>query len=945
MIHSPASGSPRKVFAAALLAAIILFPLWQLGALKDLDRQIQDQWFALLAEPVASDIVIVEIDSASIANVGIWPWPRQLFAQALHRLEAAEVHSIMVDVDFSARSRPAQDVALAQALADLTRPVHLPAFVQHASATDDRLMLRVPLPEFAAHARLVSANMHPDTDGLVRRLGTGFNWQDQYYPAAWIAMSSGQHTATWIDFSISPESFRYVSFSDLLAGQVDPAALRGKRVFVGATAIELGDTLAAPVHRALPGVVLQALGAETLNRGGLYRLTAMVETVLLGLCWLLATLAFSRLGWIHGLLGLMLSLIALPLAAVFALQSLDLIIDIAAPMLALALVYVTVSIARLDSVTLEHLWLQITLRDHQAIHDRIIATANDCILCVNTEGRITRANPAMHRLSRARADQLIGTNVREWLPDIEAELASLSGKPFDTVLLGEDHGRVPVEAIISVVKLSEKPLYTVVLRDLTDRIEREKELQYQATHDLLTGLLNWPALFSRVDEDLRQGRTGCLMAVNLDYFHEVNDTYGQEVGDLVLKTTAARIAHTVSECHPAGWVARVGGDSFGVWLQGLDFATDGRSLGGTIMEAVEAALPLDAVQDVTLQVFCTMGVGDAGTGSALSVPEATDSETGGHSSAKALWRCAEDALRRAKAERVAIHCYDAADRRAAGQRLQLVPAIRANIARNAFNLLFQPKVDLATMEVFGCEALLRWPDDRGPMVPVMTLIEVAENSRQIAPLTRWVVQAILAQEEDWRARGLPRHMAVNISARLMQDRQFIEELQRSLASSSGYFRFEFEITETALMGSPDLAMELAATLAGTGSSLAIDDFGTGYSSLSYLTDLKASILKIDRSFVSHIDTNRENQTIVHSTIKMGHELGMKVVAEGIETQQDEAFLTGLGCDFGQGYYYAKPLTVAQLSQWLTEWRARPTTGTQHQNEDNRELGDLQPFRR
>ncbi|WP_372981734.1 EAL domain-containing protein [Marinobacter sediminum] len=944
MMRIPANGSRRKTLAAALLAAAVLFPLWQIGALKDLDRQIQDQWFALLAEPVASDIVIVEIDSASVADVGLWPWPRQLFAQALERLEAAKVHSIMVDVDFSAHSRPDQDAALARALADLTRPVHLPAFVQHASSTDDRLMLRVPLPDFAAHAQLVSVNMHPDTDGLVRRLGTGFNWQDQYYPGAWIAMTSGQHTATWIDFSIAPESFRYVGFADLLAGRVDPALLRGKRVFIGATAIELGDTLAAPVHRALPGVVLQALGAETLNRGGLYQLTAVVEAVLLMLCWLLATLAFGRLSWIQGLVGLALGLVAMPLAAVSALQSLHLIIDIAAPMLALALVYITVSIARLDAVTLEHLWLQITLRDHQAIHDRIIATANDCILCVDAEGRITRANPAMHRLSRASAEQLLGTHVREWLPDIEAELTSLSGKPFDTVLLGNHRSRVPVEAIISAVKLSAEPLYTIVLRDLTDRIEREKQLEYQATHDQLTGLLNWPALFSRINEDLRQGKTGCLLAVNLDYFHEVNDTYGQAVGDLVLKTIAARIALTVSDQHPAGWVARVGGDSFAVWLRGLGFADGGRTLSGSLMEAIETALPLDTNRDVTLQVFCTIGVGDATTASALlntDTPDATHQETEtveGHT-AKALWRCAEDALRRAKAERVAIHCYDAADRRAAGQRLQLVPAIRANIASNAFNLLFQPKIDLATMEVFGSEALLRWPHDRGPMVPVMTLIEVAENSRQIAPLTRWVVQAILAQEAEWQARGLPRHMAINISARLMQDRHFIEELQRLLASSSGYFQFEFEITETALMSSPDLAMELAASLASTGSSLAIDDFGTGYSSLAYLKDLKASILKIDKSFVSHIDTSRDNQTIVRSTIKMGHELGMQVVAEGIETEQDEAFLTSLGCDFGQGYHYAKPLTVDQLAQWLANWRAQPRT------EKDSELGDLQPFRR
>ena len=938
MTSSATLSNQRKPTLAAMLAGTVLLALSYTGALRDLERQIQDQWFSLLAAPVATDMVIVEIDSASIADVGLWPWPRELFAQALQHLEAADVRSIMVDVDFSARSQPDQDQALAQALAAVSRPVYLPAFVQQASSVNNTLMLRQPLPEFAEHAQLVSVNLLPDTDGLVRRLGTGFNWQGQLFPGAWIAMTSGAHTATWIDFSISPSSFDYVSFSDLIAGRIDPERLRDKKIFLGATAIELGDTLAVPVHRALPGVVLQALGTETLNRGGLYRLNAPAEATFLLLSWLLAVLVFPRLSWTRGLVAVALALVAAPLAAVFAFQNLQLILNIAAPTLALTLVYVATNIARLDAVTLEHLWLQITLRDHQAIHDRIIATANDCILCLNQQGQITQANPAMLHLSHSSSAQLIGSHVRDWLPDIDSELANLSGKPFDTVLLASDHCEVPVEAIISTVDLSAEPLYTIVLRDLTDRVERERELEYQATHDLLTGLLNWPALFSRINQDLRQGQTGSLLAVNLDYFHEVNDTYGQATGDHVLKTIAARIAHTVSDRHPAGWVARVGGDSFAVWLQGLGFAEGGQDLAEAIMAAVEQPLPQGphgTDGDITLQVFCTIGIGNAAT----AVPEPISTASPEFRSAKALWRCAEDALRRAKARQIAMHCYSTADQLAAGQRLQLVPAIRANIESDAFNLLYQPKIDLATMEAFGCEALLRWPSDRGPVVPVMTLIEVAENSRQIAPLTRWVVQTILAQERDWQARGLPRHMAINVSARLMQDRHFITELQALLASSTDYFHFEFEITETALMSSRELAVELASSLAQSGSSLAIDDFGTGYSSLAYLKDLDASILKIDKSFVTNIDTHRDNQAIVRSTIKMAHELGMQVVAEGIETERDERYLQSLGCDYGQGYHYAMPLTVEQLTQWLAD-RQQEATET-----DRRWPSDLQPFRR
>lgn len=439
--------------------------------------------------------------------------------------------------------------------------------------------------------------------------------------------------------------------------------------------------------------------------------------------------------------------------------------------------------------------------------------------------------------------------VLRWLPEIEPELTNLTGKPFDTVLLNSERRPIPVEATISTVELSNDPLFTVVLRDLTDRVAREKELEYQATHDLLTGLLNRTALFRRINRDLKEEMQGTVLLLNLDYFHEVNDTYGHDIGDQLLQAIANRLVQALDHEFPKGCVARVGGDGFALWLPGVTFAEGGQFFCRHLLAQVEERLPLETDGDADLRVFCTIGAAE--TTNQLSIPKnETDQEDAG---AEALLQKAADALRLAKADGIAIHRYSNADSRAAGQRLKLVPAIRENIACDAFNLLYQPKIDLATMQPMGCEALLRWPSDRGPVVPVMTLIEVAENSRQIAPLTRWVVQAILSQEQDWQARGLPRHMAVNISARLIQDRHFISELQGLLASSTGYFQFEFEITETALMSSRDLAIELASSLSQTGSTLAIDDFGTGYSSLAYLKDLNASILKIDKSFVTNID--------------------------------------------------------------------------------------------
>ncbi|WP_203299266.1 EAL domain-containing protein [Marinobacter sediminum] len=920
---------------AALVAGLLTLSLWGFGTFENIENQARDLYVEFLTKPVASNLVVVEIDSASIAEVGRWPWPRTLYAEAIAELDAAGINSLMIDIDLSARSSISNDAALAQALKSFSRqtPVYLPAFVQRQSATGTELMLREPLPELAEGASIVSVNMHPEADGLVRKLSAGFVWQGRFFPGAWNALSPTEDRKSWIDFSLSPQSFQYISFIDLVNGGIDPQKLKGKDVLIGATAIELGDTLAVPIHRSLPGVVIHALGTETLNRGGLYSLSPSISALLIGFIWLLATLLFPRLSWLQGLKWLTVIAVCLPLAAIMVYQNLSLIVDFIAPLVAAALVYVTSNLARLNAVTLEHLWLQITLRDSETLHNRILATANDCILCVNSSGQITRANPAMQSLTQTPATALVHNPILRWLPEIEPELTNLTGKPFDTVLLDSEQRPIPVEATISTVELSNDPLFTVVLRDLTERVAREKELEYQANHDLLTGLLNRTALFRRINRDLSQELQGTVLFLNLDYFHEVNDTYGHDIGDQLLQSIAHRLVQALDHEHPKGCVARVGGDGFALWLPGVTFAEGGQSFCRHLLAQVEERLPLDMDGDADLRVFCTIGAAE--TTNKLSIPanESGQDDAG----AEALLRKAADALRLAKADGIEIHRYSSADSRAAGQRLKLVPAIRENIACDAFNLLYQPKIDLATMQPFGCEALLRWPSDRGPMVPVMTLIEVAENSRQIAPLTRWVVQALLAQERDWQARGLPRHIAVNISARLIQDRHFISELQELLASSTGYFQFEFEITETALMSSRDLATELASSLSQTGSTLAIDDYGTGYSSLAYLKDLNASILKIDKSFVTNIDDSRDNQTIVRSTIKMAHELGMQVVAEGIETAADERFLQSLGCDFGQGYHYAKPLPVDELVQWLAEYESR--------GQESRQLSDLQPFRR
>lgn len=906
-----------RMRVAAALVGILVITLWLTGNLDRAEFIARDALVQSMVAPVASDLVIVEIDSASLEAVGRWPWPRSLYTEALQTLAAAGVGSIMVDVDLSARSDPEQDRLLANTLAELSEQfsVRLPVFIQPDSRQNPDLMFRSPLPEFAAVSDLVAVNMRPESDGLVRFLDAEIDWQGQGYPGAWNAVARVEGQSTWIDYTIDPASFRYIRFIDLVNGRIDPKSLQGRDVLIGATAIELGDILAAPVHRVLPGVVIQALGAQTLMRGGLFRTSQVAEFIILAMFWLASLMLMRGASWRRGLLlGLMATSVWSILAWV-AYQQANLMLPLAAPVLVVWLMYLAMMIARLDVEILERLLAQKRLRDEQALLDRIVATANDCILCTNEQGQITRLNPAVRRLTGYTEATLLEQPLRDILPELVTDMQQTSRHPFDATLLDATGRAIPVEVTISDVDMAQYRIHTVVIRDLTERVQREQELQYQASHDMLTGLLNRSEFFNRLNHQLGECTGGILLVLDLDYFQEVNDTYGHTLGDRLLCHVGQRLGETLA---PGQLLARVGGDTFAVWLPGVRQTGTVDDVARRLLATLEAPLILDDNGDpVRLQVSGTLGLCEAEQGIVRphfqSGAEQTLSDL---NAAEGLLRRATNAMLLAKKEGMAQRWFTEDDGREAVRRLELVPAIRNGIRRGEFGLAYQPKVNLEDGTMMGAEVLIRWPQAERLGIPVGTFIEVAENSRQIAPLTVWVMEKLLQREEFWEAEGLPRHLAVNLSGRLIHDAGFIRQLQALMGTGRGYYDFEFEITETAFISNQQRALEHVEQLAAAGATLSIDDYGTGYSSLAYLRDLNAHVLKIDRSFVSDIGEQPENQVIVRSTINLAHDLNMKVVGEGIETEADRAFLASAGCDYGQGYHFVRALPADELVEWL-----------------------------
>ena len=422
--------------------------------------------------------------------------------------------------------------------------------------------------------------------------------------------------------------------------------------------------------------------------------------------------------------------------------------------------------------------------------------------------------------------------------------------------------------------------------------------EWDALHDRLTGLPNRVLLLTRVDETIAAAqRTGdgvALLMVDLDRFKEVNDTLGHHYGDMLLPQVGARLRQVL----PGGaTVARLGGDEFAILLPGCDLSAATDAARG-IQTALEQRFRVD---DHDLDIAASSGI-------ALYPVHGTD--------ATSLLRHADVAMYIAKRSTEGFAVYDPDLDQHSPQRLALLGELRDAIAHDRLAIHFQPKVALGSGCLVGAEALVRWPQPDGSVLQPDLFIPLAEQTGLIRLLSRWVLDASLRQCWLWRKQGLDIPVAVNLSMRDLHDRDLPADLEQLLARwDVDPSRLLLEITEGGLMADPARARETALRLSETGVQLAIDDFGTGYSSLAYLKRLPVSELKIDRSFVCDMTTNEEDATIVRSTIGMAHDLGLSVVAEGVETEGTLRMLARLGCDVVQGYHISPPLPASQFAAW------------------------------
>jgi diguanylate cyclase (GGDEF)-like protein len=428
--------------------------------------------------------------------------------------------------------------------------------------------------------------------------------------------------------------------------------------------------------------------------------------------------------------------------------------------------------------------------------------------------------------------------------------------------------------------------------------EREQRILKLAYEDPLTQLPNRAQFGEALERGIvlaqTQGQSLAILVMDLDRFKFVNDSLGHGVGDHVLRQVGMRLHKLLGS---AGCVARLGGDEFALLVPALQ-TSQVVELAQRILAALERPI---IFQDQPLDVGTSIGI-------ALFPEHATDAET--------LVRNADIAMYVAKRNKIGYTVYDPKFDTSQQEHLSLLGELRHAVEHGELRLYYQPKVSLASSTVHAAEALIRWVHPTKGLVPPALFIPFAEHTGYIKVLTRWVLAEAIRQCGVWRRDGLQLQVSVNISARDLMNRDLPEAISALLSEHAVPASMVcLEITESGFMEDPAHAQKVLERLASIGLQLSIDDYGTGYSSLSYIMQLPVSELKIDRSFVSHMIDDRDLTTIVRSTIELGHSLGLKVVAEGVEDGQGFALLRELGCDGAQGYFMSPPLPAEAFRRW------------------------------
>ncbi|WP_313199564.1 EAL domain-containing protein [Rhizobium sp.] len=897
---------------AALVALMCAVPVWT--AVKPftdyVDNVIASLRFKALQRPASGDVVFVAIDKKSLDAIGVWPWPRGIHSEIIDRLAAAGARDVFLDIDFSSPSSVPEDEKLRLSLIAAGGSTVLPVFRQHESAVaGSATSVTRPISALASNAWLAFANVELAESGLIAT----FKMADlldgrvtQSVPAvlAQVDETSGTYL---IDYSIDPSTIPTFSASDLLDGTVPLSVFADKAVVVGAYATELKDAYPVPMYGPLAGPLIHILATETILQ---HRLASGVDQTLPEL-----VLAAALIGIAIGFrVYRPVAFIATAVILITAMETVAFVIqanDAYAVRTANGWILLGLSLllALSERSNFAHVRSRIAVADYQTSKitlQSIIADSNDVVLVFDENLCVLDRSASADDLDSEHED---GNDHRltipsALMPHVEDAVLRFRAGSAPTYSVSTDFEvdrggfEARFEASITISR-SERLndsgeqingfIGSVIARDVTARRKYEADLLRISQVDELTGLLNRREFINRLQSMIEPQ---VVVAVGLHRFPELSATLGRPACDQLLRAIASRLSSVSLVSH----LGRVNGDCF---VMSLSLPTG--DFHEMQAEAIlrQFALPFEA-DGSEIYVDARLGISlfdDIRLTAAFAVDHAETALIDARSNPSSNWiiyaeKRAQDQLRARKLEQ----------------------AMRASLRQDEFFLAYQPQVDLATGQMVGAETLMRWRHPDFGLVSPGEFIPVAESSGVVCDLGTWALRNACTTAMTW-----PPHMtvAVNVSPIQFAKTDILAEVKRALAESGlAAHRLHLEITESAFLDGTERLLGVISQLRSLGVCIALDDFGTGYSSLSYMAGFPLDKLKIDQSFVRKLTTDHQSFLIVKAVTSLAHGLGLKLVAEGIEKEEERRILAELKCEEGQGYLFGRPQSAEEIMQQL-----------------------------
>lgn len=553
------------------------------------------------------------------------------------------------------------------------------------------------------------------------------------------------------------------------------------------------------------------------------------------------------------------------------------------------------------------------LRESEERHRTVLQAAPDPVVVYGMDGRVSYLNPAYTRVFGWTLEELLEQTIGDSLPEPERQenLQLIAKVLRGETLSGTEIRRTTKDGRMVDVSVSGGVFYkgggcpegcVITFQDITARKQTEDQLKYLAYHDMLTGLPNRKAFYERMEDMLIQSqrrknsKLWALLFLDLDRFKDVNDTLGHDIGDLLLKEVANRIESCLRK---SDFIFRLGGDEFTVILTNLSKDIDAAKVAQNVLDAVSQPLSL-----TNYELYPTISIGIS-----LHPVDGQGVEVLVKNSDMAMYSAKETGNQyRFYTEEMNVRAMD---------RVKLEGRLRTALQQDQFSLYYQPLVD-KDQKIAGMEALIRWIHPEMGLVPPDKFIPIAEETGIIVPIGEWVIRQACKQTREWHQRGYADlYVAVNLSPRQFGQANLVELVEHILEDTGLSHQYlKLEITESSVMENPEEAISKMKKLHDRGIKISIDDFGTGYSSLSYLKRFPVDTLKIDRSFVREVTRNNDDREIIKTIIAMARSLRLDVVAEGVETLEQQDFLSDQGCQYMQGYLFSRPLPGPEFEQLL-----------------------------